>query len=911
MVGILEKNESALLVGIANNATRRAVIGFSQGSTGTHLLFEVSTSLGLPTVHWDSQALLGSFHSTINANHITEWQRQHESPALHAPSYYSAHDNAMAIYGRLAKCSVQRRPREVCPWPGWIQQMYHAITAVGKAGLSVSDVPYASFPQQLFGTAAFRGSLFVRTLRNDAQRWARSRTRNTHGDGARHPICHESLWALSEASPLDLYDCAVRCEARGAWVENITCFVPISTVGLAPLAKAYQAHERLLDRLLMTAPAEAKLAVLNLDLFAMRSKQRGGVQVGAVAPSFAARLPPRIPLPSKEKLQMVSIDGLGHAWQSGDRKNLSASSSNGDTSLMNVVVIDAPLTTLFGHEVAKTYGRICRNPRAAFLRLRCKMGGAQHPCPPKTAAADLDTEFPDFSIYTKLLPALRALQHEGPPVDVRAPSSARPIYMLNTWEYALCIATGSVGIHGSEPMALWEYHKLLNDDSCTAASIVRQWYHEAKRDARVPIRQSVLLIGPGPMEAIAATSKEFQAGGTPLSGRILRWYEREYLWSSIWWSTAPLVNWERDAVAGWRPRRSDSGTMELMFNSVSVPYFVDPSRWRVPSGTTISEMIQEHTRRPLLAIFFGSIDVRSPAVREIRQHISDALLRCGRECMMVNIQTAAKSSRNTLSLGRETLRNAAAMNLGGRYNASKLYRRSRYCVIPAGDTVDSKRLYSAILSLCIPVKIWAYAGKDAWSLPFPHTIDWDRVGPMLDGSQAQSLVATLRRISKEQEEAYVRYLIQIRDELLWHTPATASQGHWQSSSEGRISNGHLTVPPAFRHALEETLALRPRMIDLSVLRKLTLRSVNQSHQSPVPKIAARQIFPPMLPQKSRTQSPRGFWPLGPPSKGPFQRQRWAFTSASKLTNEEKLSIRQSLMKSMRKVPNVATLPQPQ
>ena len=52
--------------------------------------------------------------------------------------------------------------------------------------------------------------------------------------------------------------------------------------------------------------------------------------------------------------------------------------------------------------------------------------------------------------------------------------------------------------------------------------------------------------------------------------------------------------------------------------------------------------------------------------------------------------------------------------------------RSRFCLIPSGDTPTSRRLYDALASGCIPV-VMAEFDTYAINLPFQRTIDWRRV----------------------------------------------------------------------------------------------------------------------------------------------------------------------------------------
>lgn len=52
--------------------------------------------------------------------------------------------------------------------------------------------------------------------------------------------------------------------------------------------------------------------------------------------------------------------------------------------------------------------------------------------------------------------------------------------------------------------------------------------------------------------------------------------------------------------------------------------------------------------------------------------------------------------------------------------------RSRFCVVPAGDTPSSRRLFDSLAAGCVPI-IFNSLKEIAPSLPFRHTVDWSEV----------------------------------------------------------------------------------------------------------------------------------------------------------------------------------------
>ena len=79
------------------------------------------------------------------------------------------------------------------------------------------------------------------------------------------------------------------------------------------------------------------------------------------------------------------------------------------------------------------------------------------------------------------------------------------------------------------------------------------------------------------------------------------------------------------------------------------------------------------------------------------------------------------------------------------------FRRSAFCLAPAGDTATSRRVFEALAAGCVPVSMGG-GGRCCWWIPFHHSVDWSKTmlfaGPMSclakdNGTQAKLLATFL------------------------------------------------------------------------------------------------------------------------------------------------------------------------
>ena len=140
------------------------------------------------------------------------------------------------------------------------------------------------------------------------------------------------------------------------------------------------------------------------------------------------------------------------------------------------------------------------------------------------------------------------------------------------------------------------------------------------------------------------------------------------------------------------------------FTPVRVPY---PSMYRLdeaarrPGGCTDGQ-------RNVSFMFAGTLDrngegaLRGPTVRAFTQGRQDA--------RVVSHNTAHDRS--------------AAMHMRVADETAAVMQRARFCLVPAGDTATTRRMFDALAAGCMPVYLGDF-DLIADSLPFMHSLDWN------------------------------------------------------------------------------------------------------------------------------------------------------------------------------------------
>ncbi|GJP70224.1 hypothetical protein CLOP_g1189 [Closterium sp. NIES-67] len=107
-------------------------------------------------------------------------------------------------------------------------------------------------------------------------------------------------------------------------------------------------------------------------------------------------------------------------------------------------------------------------------------------------------------------------------------------------------------------------------------------------------------------------------------------------------------------------------------------------------------------------------------------------------------------------------------------------RRSRFCLVPEGNTVSSSRLFNAMASGCIPVVV-----SDSITLPFEDAIDFTRFALFVPAELATRFgyLASLLRMDASTWRAMWEELRQVQRHFLFGTPAAdggAEDMVWQA-----------------------------------------------------------------------------------------------------------------------------------
>lgn len=178
-------------------------------------------------------------------------------------------------------------------------------------------------------------------------------------------------------------------------------------------------------------------------------------------------------------------------------------------------------------------------------------------------------------------------------------------------------------------------------------------------------------------------------------------------------------------------------------SSVVVPYFADPQAW----GRKLSFAQLLAGKRSLLAFYGNS--------KGYSCHLEHGACPVGYNRLVSDvrkaiIRAAQRSNGSALDLRRKS--EGPATDAGAR-----MLRETTFCPCPAGDTWTSKRLYTAILSVCIPIIL-----SDGIQLPFDTSIPWSSFSLRLSQKSVAhgqiDLVEFARNVSRERVASMQRAL---------------------------------------------------------------------------------------------------------------------------------------------------------
>jgi len=95
-------------------------------------------------------------------------------------------------------------------------------------------------------------------------------------------------------------------------------------------------------------------------------------------------------------------------------------------------------------------------------------------------------------------------------------------------------------------------------------------------------------------------------------------------------------------------------------------------------------------------------------------------------------------------------------------STAKTYRRSSFCLVPAGDSPTSRRLYDALAAGCVPI-VLAELSELSQDLPFPGAVDWPSVaifaGPTeCFANHTTDAIAWLKSLALPEKAAAVEHM---------------------------------------------------------------------------------------------------------------------------------------------------------
>ncbi|CAI5506725.1 unnamed protein product [Closterium sp. Naga37s-1] len=203
-------------------------------------------------------------------------------------------------------------------------------------------------------------------------------------------------------------------------------------------------------------------------------------------------------------------------------------------------------------------------------------------------------------------------------------------------------------------------------------------------------------------------------------------------------SFSPLqdVNFMKDVIIPYAP--------------IVEPYLDDPGRW---------------SDRTTLLYFRGSTEVFNNG-RELRRSLAK-LFEAPQWKQGVVFEAVERRDESEV-----TVEDVQAMQ--------HAMRRSRFCLVPEGNTVSSSRLFNAVVSGCIPVVV-----SDSILLPFEDLIDYSRFALFVPSHLAtrSGYLASVLRVDESKWRAMWEEMRQVQRHFIFSSPAVeggAEDMVWQA-----------------------------------------------------------------------------------------------------------------------------------
>ncbi len=238
----------------------KRIVCISHGTTGTHSIFYAARELRLPAVHYRAQHRAEDTPPPGSDGEYPDgkgWEGENHA-------VFPFHYPLLQMQIDLQFCHGPDLNETQCHFGReWVAVAERHVAEAAWARVSLFDTPYPYFPRALASAAFIDNKTAFVHLPRDANDWASSR-----GEGHESAvICHRDLWASDAKSggaltfsPLDLPECASRCEAAGR--ASTQCLQGVTEMPTALVARAFAANEALLVDLFAS-----RASYLLIDLF--------------------------------------------------------------------------------------------------------------------------------------------------------------------------------------------------------------------------------------------------------------------------------------------------------------------------------------------------------------------------------------------------------------------------------------------------------------------------------------------------------------------------------------------------------------------------------------------------------------------------------------------------------------------
>lgn len=192
--------------------------------------------------------------------------------------------------------------------------------------------------------------------------------------------------------------------------------------------------------------------------------------------------------------------------------------------------------------------------------------------------------------------------------------------------------------------------------------------------------------------------------------RMHRGRDYAFLMDKVWYKRdlVPAAILENSMLIGVEDRRDPRSVGDS--EAVLVPYYLEPQRW------ALEELpVTPQTHKFLLVAWIGTLYVENHCDRcpldvdpaALRRRTIESLDCEGAhvDCLVVSLERRRRNDHEYLEKAT---------------NMPHVLKSSSFCPVPRGDSAATRRFYSAIFALCVPVLI-----SDHFPFPFHDMVNYD------------------------------------------------------------------------------------------------------------------------------------------------------------------------------------------